>query len=54
MRIAGWMPKATNTNSKYVIIIAHPLQEWLHEHCSIKRKKHTACFIFTTLIGTTQ
>ena len=54
MRIAGWIPKATNTHSKYVIIIALPLQEKLHEHGSIKRHKHIACLVFTTLIGTAQ
>ena len=30
MRIACWIPKATNTYSEYVILIAFPLQEWLH------------------------
>jgi hypothetical protein len=31
MRIASWIPKATNPHSKYVILIAFPLQQWLHE-----------------------
>jgi hypothetical protein len=31
MRIARWIPKATNTHSEYVIIIAFPLQQWLRE-----------------------
>jgi len=32
MRIACWIPKATNTNTQEcVIIIAFPLQQWLHE-----------------------
>jgi len=31
MRIACWIPKATNTNSQYVILIAFPLQQWLYE-----------------------
>jgi hypothetical protein len=31
MRIACWMPNATNTRSEYVIRIAFPLQQWLHE-----------------------
>jgi len=31
MSIACWIPKATNTHSKYVIFIAFPLQQWLHE-----------------------
>ena len=32
MRIARWMPKATKTHSDYVILIAFPLQQWLHKH----------------------
>ena len=35
MRVACWIPKATNTHSKYVIIIAFTLQQWLHEHISM-------------------
>jgi len=31
MRIAFCIPKAANTLSKYVIITAFPLQQWLHE-----------------------
>ena len=31
MRIACWIPKATNTHSEYVTLIAFPLQQWLHE-----------------------
>jgi hypothetical protein len=27
MRIAYWIPKATNTHSEYVILIAFPLQQ---------------------------
>ena len=34
MHIARWIPKATNTNSEKVIIIAIPLQQWLHEGAS--------------------
>jgi hypothetical protein len=30
MRIAGWIPKARNTHSEYVIIIAFPLFIWYH------------------------
>ena len=37
MRIACWMPKATNTHSEYVIFIAFPLQQWLHERVSMLR-----------------
>jgi len=28
MRIAYWIPKATNIHSEYVILIAFPLQQW--------------------------
>jgi len=31
MRIERWIPKATNTHSEYVVLIAFPLQQWLHE-----------------------
>jgi len=37
MRIARWMPKAINTHSQYIIIIAFPLQNWLHERVSMRR-----------------
>ena len=32
MRIACWIPKATNTHSEYVIVVAFPSQQWLNEH----------------------
>ena len=35
MRIACWIPKATNTYPEYVILIAFPQQEWLHERHSL-------------------
>jgi len=34
-RIACWIPKATNTDSGFVIPIAFPQQQWLHERSSI-------------------
>jgi len=37
MRIAFWIPKATNTHSEYLIFIAFPLQQCLHESASILR-----------------
>jgi hypothetical protein len=37
MRIAGWIPKATNTYSEYVMLIAFPKQQWLHERASVLR-----------------
>jgi len=43
MRIAFWKNKATNTNSKYVTLIAFPLQQWLHERASRLRYSYIAC-----------
>jgi hypothetical protein len=34
MRLACWIPKSANTHSEYAILIAFPLQQWLHELCS--------------------
>ena len=34
-RIACWIPKATNIDSEYVILIAFPLQQWLQERASM-------------------
>jgi hypothetical protein len=35
MCIACWVTKATDTHSEYVIFIAFPWQQWLHEHASM-------------------
>ena len=35
MRIAYWIPKATNTHSEYVTLLAFPLQKWLHDRASM-------------------
>jgi hypothetical protein len=43
MRIACCIPKATNTHSEYVIIIAFPLQQRLHERASLLRYTYIAC-----------
>jgi hypothetical protein len=37
LRIACWIPKATNTHSEYVILIAFQLQQWLHNRASMLR-----------------
>jgi len=34
MRIACWVPKATNTYLKHAILLAFPLQQWLNECAS--------------------
>ena len=45
MRVAFWTPKATNTHSEYVILIAFPLQQWLHERASMLRYTCIACLV---------
>jgi len=56
MHIACWITKAANTHSAYVILIAFPLQQWLHEHTTVLRytlvahlvyNKSYICFSFT-------
>jgi len=37
MLLECWIPKATDTTSEYVILIAIPLQQWLHERASLLR-----------------
>jgi hypothetical protein len=39
------IPKATNTHSEYVIIIAFPLQQWLRERASTLRYTYIACIV---------
>ena len=43
MRIACWIPKATNTRSEYVVVIALLLQQMLHELASVFRYTYKAC-----------
>ena len=45
MRIACWVTKATNTHSKYAILIAVPRQQWMHERVSLLRYTYIACVI---------
>jgi hypothetical protein len=42
MGIACWIPKAKNTHSQYVILVAFPLQQWLQERASILRYTYIA------------
>jgi len=46
MRIACWMPNATKTLSKYVILLAFPKQQWLQERASVLRYTCIACLVF--------
>ena len=47
MRIACWIPKATNTHSEYAILIAFPLQQWLHERTSVFPHMYIVCLSCT-------
>jgi len=47
MRVACWIHKATNTHSEYAIIIALPLQQWLHEHASMLHFMYIVCLVIT-------
>jgi hypothetical protein len=50
MRFACWKTKATNTQSKYVILIAFPRQQWLRERASMLCYTYIACFVKKKLI----
>jgi hypothetical protein len=42
IRVACWMPKAIDTPSEYVILMAFNLQQWLHERASLLRFTYIA------------
>ena len=46
MHIECWIPKATDTHSEYVIPIAFPLQQWLHERALMLRYTYIVSFLF--------
>ena len=37
VRVAYWIPKATNAHTEYVIHTVFPLRQWLHVRASILR-----------------
>jgi hypothetical protein len=45
MPIACGIHKVTHTHSEYVILIAFPPQQWLHESASVLRSAYIACLI---------
>jgi len=45
IRIAYWIPKATNTHLGCVILTAVPLQQWLDERTSLLHYTYIACFV---------
>jgi len=46
MRFACLIPKAIDTHLVCVILIAFPLQQWLHERTSILRYTCTVCLVY--------
>jgi hypothetical protein len=50
MRNACWIPKATNTRSEYVIPIAFPRQQRLHEHTSMWPYPCIAWLVYVTVL----
>jgi len=48
MRFTWRMTKATNTHSEYVILIAFPPQQWLHERTAMLGYTHIACVVTVT------
>jgi hypothetical protein len=45
MRISRRVPKAANTHTEYVTLIAFPQQQWLHERTSVLHYTYVACFV---------
>ena len=50
MRIARCVRKATNTHVEYVILVAFPLQQWLHERASLLRHTYISCLVGSSSI----
>jgi hypothetical protein len=46
MHITCWIPKATNTHTGCLMLIAFTLQQWLHERASMLRYTYIACLVF--------
>jgi len=53
MRVACWIPNATNTHSELVIIIVFLLQQWLQERASCLLYMYLNC-LFITLLRVTK
>jgi len=46
-----WINKATNIHSEYVILIALPLHQYLHERAFVLRCTYIACFLMFLVIS---
>jgi hypothetical protein len=51
MRMACWIPKATNTQSEYVILIAFLLQRWLHDAPQCYVCMYIACLVKASFLN---
>ena len=49
MCVVCWIIKATNTHSEYVVLIAFPLQQRLHERNSMLGYTYIACLVNFTI-----
>jgi hypothetical protein len=47
IRIASWIPNATNTPSKYVMLTVFPQQQWLHVRASMLRYTYIDCVFYS-------
>ena len=47
LSISHCVPNATDTLSKYVVVLAFLLSKWLHERASILRYTYIACLVFS-------
>jgi len=54
IRNACWIQKATNTHSGYVIIMAFPPQQWMHERASTLRYTYIDCLACYQMIWARQ
>ena len=50
MRFALWIPKTKYTHSEYVMLIAFPLQQRLHERAVMLRYTYIACIVIIQYI----
>ena len=46
MRIVCWVPKATDTQSEYVMRIGFPLQQWLLQNAPVLRYVYIAGIVW--------
>ena len=46
VHLVCWINKAKDAHSEYAILIAFPLQQWLHERSSMSRYTSIACLVF--------